>query len=104
MLHPHDITTLIRDTEPHESALFTTAPQNALRTDVAQRCTFHAKKSSASNGLGVLRHPKHDSAVATLLVDRFGEEIAEERLGNGGEKGEVDIEILLKGAEKLCEV
>ena len=104
MLHSHDITTLIRDTEAHESALFTTAVPNAPRADAPRRSTFHAKKSFATNGVGVLRHPKHDSAVATLLGNQFGEELAEERLGKGREKGEVDVELLLKGAERLCEV
>lgn len=104
LLHSHDITTLIRDTEAHESALFTTAPPNAPRADAPRRSTFHAKKSSASNGIGVLRHPRHDSTVATLLANRFGEDIVEESLGNGREKGEVDVEILLEGAEKLCKV
>lgn len=104
MLHSHDITTLIRDTEAHENALFTTAPPNGPRADAPRRSIFHAKKSSTSNGIGVLRHPRHDSAVATLLGNRIGAEVAEERLGNGREKGEADVEILLAGAERLCEV
>lgn len=104
LLHSHDITTLIRDTEAHESALFTTAVPNAHQADVPRRSTFHAKKSFATNGVGVLRHPRHDSAVETLLGNELSEKIAEERLGKGREKGEIDVEILLKGAERLCEV
>lgn len=102
-MHSHDITTLIRDTEVHESALFTLSP-NPHRADVSRRSTVHGNKNSSANGIDFIRPPRHDSAVATLLGGKLGEEIVKGGFGNGRERGEVNVDILLKGAEKLCGV
>ena len=44
------------------------------------------------------------SAVATLLGGELGEQMRNEGAKEGKERGEVDVNILLKGAEKLCSV
>ena len=48
------------------------------------------------------RRPK--SAVATLLGGELGEQVRKEGAKEGKERGEVDVDLLLKGAEKLCSV
>lgn len=109
LLHSHDITALIRDTEAHERALFTLAPsdQESHRSTVnpARRSTVHnitGVGASHSNGEGILRGQKHGSAVSRLLGGRLGEQIRKEELREGKERGEADVNVLLEGAEKLC--
>lgn len=124
LLGGHDITTLIRDTETHERALFSVPPPpppkaqdpsaNKRRTTVFQGQA--ASKESAFGGENV-RAPRRNTAVAAVLGKDLVERI---RKGGGGgagsglgyqsfergqrEKGEVDVEVLLEGAEKLCGV
>ena len=121
LLGQHDITTLIRDTETHERALFSVPPppppkaedpstKNKRRTTVFQ--------SQRSEGVGEVRAPRRNTAVAAVLGKDMVERI---RKGGGGgvgsgigyvptyergsrKEGEVDVEVLLEGAEKLCNV
>ena len=51
-----------------------------------------------------MRSQRHVSAVATLLGGELGEQIRKEGAKEGKERGEVDVDLLLKGAEKLCGV
>ena len=104
LLHSHDITTLIRDTEAHERALFTLAPSDHV--SVSRRSTVHSLKSKgeARNGSGLVRVPRHGSTVAALLGGELGEQIRKGGTSDGKDKGEVDVDILLKGAERLCRV
>ncbi len=104
LLHSHDITALIRDTEAHERALFTLVPTDQAPT--SRRSTGHGLKSNGEsiNGSGLVRVPRHDSAVATLLGGELGEQINKGGISDNKEKGEVDVNVLLKGAEKLCGV
>ncbi len=104
LLNSHDITALIRDTEAHERALFTLAPTDQAST--SRRSTVHGLKSNGEsiNGSGLVRVPRHDSAVATLLGGELGEQIRKGGTSDSKEKGEVDVDVLLKGAEKLCGV
>lgn len=51
-----------------------------------------------------MRRPKYGSAVATLLGGELGEQIQREGSKDVRERGEVNVELLLKGAEKLCGV
>ncbi len=104
LLHSHDITTLIRDTEAHERALFTPAPSDESST--SRRSTVHGLKSNGQsiNGSALFRVPRHGSAVAALLGGELGEQIQRGGTNEGKEKGEVDVDILLKGAERLCRV
>ncbi|KAL9100436.1 MAG: hypothetical protein Q9163_004181 [Psora crenata] len=103
LLHSHDITALIRDTEAHERALFTLASPDQLPgvrdANLPRRTTVH--NISGSN-LG--RDQRVGSAVATLLGGDLGEQIRKEGTKDGKERGDVDVNLLLKGAEKLCSV
>ena len=102
---------MIRDTEAHERALFTlesdeqgTRPTtaNALR-----RNTVHGLNGTTAphtSGGGLVRNPRQGSAVATLLGGELGEQLRKESSKDGKERGEVDVNLLLRGAEKLCGV
>ena len=127
MLHPHDITALIRDTEVHERALFTVPapPAQPTARDPASS-TSRRTTTYDPNGSGrttnsflpksdIVRAPRRNTAVAAILG---GDMVEQMRRGGGGgigsgipympnetrEKGEMDVEILLRGAEKLCDV
>lgn len=111
MLHSHDITALIRDTEAHERALFTLAPpEQGTRPssgNIIRQNTVHGLNGTGEafrNGGGRFRNQKKGSAVATLLGGELGEQIQREGNKEGKERGEVDVSLLLKGAEKLCGV
>ena len=110
LLGNHEITTLIRDTEPHERALFSIGPN--AKTLSAQRRTNRRTTVFPSNETrgpssftGVSRK---QSAVARVLGPHMLQEI-EGSKGNitnrksGGSVG-VNVEVLLKGAERLCAV
>lgn len=106
-MHSHDITALVRDTEAHERALFTLASPDEPSAGAARRRTVHGldgNRSSLKNGLGLIKAPRHDSAVATLLGGELGDEVRKRGIDDGRERGEVDVDMLLKGAEKLCAV
>lgn len=98
LINTHDITSLIRDTEPHERALFTIDP-HAKRAghgrNARQRKGFAA---NSQNDIG-MRVPRQGSAVAVALSKKLGEQVREEA---SRDRGDVDIEVLIKGAEKLC--
>lgn len=98
LLRSQDITALIRDTETHERALFKLAPPQDV-TDIPdanlpRRSTIHPSNRSQHK----------PSAVATLLGGELGERIRKENTKEGKERGDVDVDLLLKGAEKLCSV
>ncbi|KAF2455297.1 DASH complex subunit Spc34 [Lineolata rhizophorae] len=123
LLRPHDITTLIRDTEPHERALFSVPPPPAppRAQDPSARRNTTVGPNGASAGVGggganAMRAPRRNTAVAAVLGGDLVERI---RRGGGGgagtgvgygfegaarERGEVDVEVLLEGASKLCSV
>ncbi|KAF2834794.1 DASH complex, subunit Spc34 [Patellaria atrata CBS 101060] len=130
LLRPHDITTLIRDTEAHERALFSVPPPPAvskasdhnINTSSNRRnTTFNPPGGSSTlsgGGPNAVRAPRRNTAVAAVLGTELVERI---RQGGGGgagtgvgyggyvggggrEKGEVDVEVLLEGAKKLCGV
>ena len=89
---------MIRDTETHERALFKLAPPEDV-TDIPdanlpRRSTMHPNT----------RGQYKPSAVATLLGGELGERIRKENTKEGKERGDVDVDLLLKGAEKLCSV
>lgn len=111
LLHFHDITALIRDTEAHERALFTlAAPEHESRlstANAARRSTVHGLNGAAQayrNGTALPRGQRQGSAVARLLGGELGEQIRKEGSKEGKDRGEVDVNLLLKGAEKLCGV
>ncbi|TID22236.1 DASH complex subunit Spc34 [Venturia nashicola] len=120
LLLPHDITTLIRDTEAHERALFSVpppAPPKAVDPSKSRRTTvFGNAGGDGPVSANAMRAPRRNTAVAAVLGGHLVERI---RRGGGGgagsglgyqsyergrEKGEVDVDVLLEGAEKLCGV
>ncbi|MCJ1274046.1 hypothetical protein MMC21_001840 [Puttea exsequens] len=109
LLHSHDITALIRDTEAHERALFTLTTaeqgQQPSQASIARRSTVHNPHSAGEpyiNGGSLLRNQKTGSTVATLLGGDLGEQVRKESTREGKDRGEVDVNLLLNGAEKLC--
>ncbi|KAJ9649020.1 hypothetical protein H2201_002103 [Coniosporium apollinis] len=122
LLQPHDITALIRDTEAHERALFSVPAPPPLpkaqdpSSNASRRHTaFNASGNSSvfgGGGSNTARAPRRNTAVAAVLGGELVERI---RRGGGGgvgsglgyrsydgrDKGEVDVDILLEGAEKL---
>lgn len=107
MLRSHDITSLIRDTEAHERALFTYTPPDPPTAGAPRRSTVHGLNTTTEsylNGGGLMRSHKQGSAVATLLGGELGEQIRKEGVREDNERGEIDVQLLLKGAEKLCGV
>ena len=106
LLRSHDITTLIRDTESHERALFDVSPLISDGT-VPRRSTFHVSRGPSErlfNGIDQSRQPRYGSAAATLLAGELGDQVRREGEKGARERGEVDVEVLLKGAERLCAV
>ncbi|KAL5113791.1 hypothetical protein ACEQ8H_008327 [Pleosporales sp. CAS-2024a] len=125
LLQNHDITSLIRDTEPHERALFSVPPPPAApkHTDPSasanrRNTIFHANGAVATISGGAanaVRAPRRNTAVAAVLGTNLVERI---RRGGGGgagsglgyrtyegnSKNEVDVDSLLEGAEKLLRV
>lgn len=125
LLQPHDITALIRDTEVHERALFSVPPppptpkaKDPTSNSNRRNTVFNingAASVTGGGGANAVRAPRRNTAVAAVLGDHLVERI---RQGGGGgagtgvgyrtyegtNKGEVDVELLLEGAEKLCRV
>ncbi|KAF7190704.1 hypothetical protein HII31_07863 [Pseudocercospora fuligena] len=112
LLSQHDITSLIRDTEAHERALFHLAPPplpgNPGATDFASGPTHDAiaasTKTPAKRRATVYgsRQPKSKAVAAVLGGDLFNRTRQEST--NARIKGEMDVEVLLEGAERLLAV
>ncbi|RSL45473.1 hypothetical protein CEP54_014244 [Fusarium duplospermum] len=96
LLSNHDITSLIRDTEPHERALFSSTGRRQTVFNVAsgEVTTGPPQRAGAA-------HPRRQTAVAAVLGGQMHEEL---RRGEMDRKGDVDVNVLLRGAEKLCGV
>ncbi|EMC95518.1 hypothetical protein BAUCODRAFT_122834 [Baudoinia panamericana UAMH 10762] len=108
LLSPHhDITALIRDTEPHERALFQLAPP-ALPTRAADFTSSVISGASTRRATAHLaRHQPRSRAVAAVLGGELYQKTR--RVGAEGDatlqqKGELDVELLLEGAAKLAAV
>lgn len=110
LLGSHDITALIRDTEAHERALFQVDPAtkpNASRRATRRGTTFAAEteKESMASRIYSARGNRNQSAVARVLGSDMMEEIKRSAgTSTRGPRGEVNIEVLLRGAEILCDV
>ena len=100
MLNNPEITTLIRDTEPHERALFSLDPSavriNGQQTNGLEN-GMHSRKSGFATG-----HPMKASTISRVLGNDLLREIRQS--SNAKSHTGVNVEILLRGAEKLCEV
>ncbi|KAH7322790.1 DASH complex subunit Spc34 [Stachybotrys elegans] len=114
LLSNHDITSLIRDTEAHERALFSVPPPPPASTSskpaepeskpTSRRQTvFNVASGEVTTGPPTrgAAHPRRHTAVAAVLGGEMHDRL---RRGEADRKGDVDVEVLLKGAEKLCGV
>lgn len=127
LLGSHEITALIRDTEVHERALFQVDPSAArggtgnTNTKAAQRRATRrgtiypadggaggvekGKGDSMISRINAARNNRSQSAVARVLGSDMMEEIKRSTGVSGqGARGEVNVDVLLRGAEILCNV
>ena len=115
LLSNPDITSLIRDTEAHERALFsvppppppaTAPPQENSKPSSRRQTVFNVASgeitTSASTSRAGGAAPRRNTAVAAVLGGDLHEQIRRSERRSG--KDDVDVEILLRGAEKLCGV
>lgn len=138
LLQPHDITSLIRDTESHERALFSVKPAGSSRARSRSRSrSINPRRATLltedinnpSTGSNDPNHPnfqdssmvsriyaatsnqRHSAVAHVLGNDMMGEikrSTAAAAAATSGSsmaraKGEVNIELLLRGAKMLCE-
>lgn len=108
LLGNHEITALIRDTEPHERSLFSLDP-NLGRSKPGEGETVNGLSTNDKNTYGrksiyANAAPVKQSAVARVLGNDMLYEIRQSSNSASRGKGGVNIEVLLRGAEKLCEV
>ncbi|KAB5542712.1 DASH complex subunit Spc34 [Coniochaeta sp. 2T2.1] len=117
MLNNSDITALIRDTEVHERALFSVPPPpppiiapkkepaaEAPKPTKRRQTVFNVTGGEVTTGPPSTRRPRQHTAVAAVLGGDLHSQIVRRGKAEDGTKGDVDVEILLKGAEKLCTV
>jgi len=98
---------LIRDTEPHERALFSLDPDAVKGASGTTRKSIAVSEPS-TGGFGrkstfPLAQPQKQSAVARVLGTEMLRQIRQSSRNSHRQKG-VDVEVLLEGAEKLCAV
>ncbi|KAI1809128.1 DASH complex, subunit Spc34 [Poronia punctata] len=108
-----DITSFIRDTEPHERAIFSVPPppptvsakvpeptsQGSRRRTVFNVASGEITTGAAGRG-GV--SSRKNTATAAVLGGELHDKIRKSERRGG--KDDIDVEVLLKGAEKLCKV
>jgi hypothetical protein len=122
LLSNHDITSLIRDTETHERALFSVPPPPTLAAkpepqpeqgNVSRRQTvFNVAAGEVTTGAPSSRsigNPRRSTAVAAVLGGDLHAKItrrapASTHVQTAGGGCDVDVEVLLQSAEKLCNV
>ncbi|KAI0122294.1 DASH complex, subunit Spc34 [Daldinia grandis] len=114
LLANHDITSLIRDTEAHERALFSVPPPPPPSTSQnldppkqsgRRQTVFNVASGEVTTSGNTGRNvgaPRRHTAVAAVLGGDLHEQIRRSERRSG--RDDVDVEILLKGAEKLCGV
>ena len=105
LLHPHDITTLIRDTEAHERALFVFNSQDVGSFEPSNRKSgFYGnvrdRRATTAGHQGL----KPTTAVGRILGGDVMAQIRRAGRSNDTGRGDVDVEALLNGAERLCGV
>ncbi|KAK2003015.1 DASH complex subunit Spc34 [Colletotrichum falcatum] len=125
MLYNTDITSLIRDTEAHERALFSVPPpppshsssasQNADAKPTSSRrqtvfnvasgeVTTGPPPGSSRSGVGAMGGPRRHTAVSAVLGGDLHAQLRRGERQAASKGGDVDVEILLMGASKLCGV
>ena len=113
LLGNHEITNLIRDTEPHERALFSIDPNVAYGSSSqrsGRRVTLFPEDNRVlgRKSIYTIQEARKKSAVARVLGGEMLQEIQQSNRNatsqrDGGGSG-VNVDILLRGAEKLCAV
>jgi len=106
LLNDHEITTMIRDTEPHERSLFSVDPsavnrnrsQNIAQSALAENGTYGRKSIFPT------AQPVKQSAITRLLGSEMLQEIRLSSRNTARSRDSVNVEVLLRGAEKLCDV
>ncbi|KAK4226637.1 DASH complex subunit Spc34 [Podospora fimiseda] len=111
LLSSPDITSLIRDTEAHERALFSVPapppnptpanpdPVPSTKSSSRRQTVFNVTAGEVTTGgPGPSSTTRRNTAVAAVLGGDLHSQITRPK------EGEVDIEVLLQGAEKLCGV
>ncbi|KAH6606068.1 hypothetical protein Trco_005221 [Trichoderma cornu-damae] len=115
LLSNHDITSLIRDTEAHERALFSVPPpppaaaaakpskaaESEAKPGNRRQTVFNVASGEVTTGPPTRGAPHRRTAVAAVLGGEMHEQL---RRGEADRKGDLDVEVLLRGAEKLCGV
>ncbi|KAF1832407.1 DASH complex, subunit Spc34, partial [Decorospora gaudefroyi] len=125
LLQNHDITSLIRDTELHERALFSVPPPPAAPKHAEPAASTNRRNTIfnpngggatiSGGGANAVRAPRRNTAVAAVLGNELVDKIRRGggggagsglgyRMYDGNNKNEVDVESLLEGAEKLLGV
>lgn len=106
LLNTQDITSLIRDTEQHERALFHLAPPPLPKVGSSEFGSSIASAPQQSHGRRTTtygaRQPKSKVVAAVLGGDLYSRTRATNATSR--QKGDLDVEILLEGAEKLSAV
>ncbi|EEH34916.2 hypothetical protein PAAG_05963 [Paracoccidioides lutzii Pb01] len=126
MLKTNDITSLIRDTEPHERALFSVDPFSD-KSNSSRHCQRRATRrataftgseirtaamgptgdgrDSMASRIYAAKHNKNHFAVVQVLGGEMLDEIRKTTgATSSSSMGEIDVDVLLRGAEMLCNV
>ncbi|OLN94301.1 hypothetical protein CCHL11_02837 [Colletotrichum chlorophyti] len=120
MLYNSDITSLIRDTEAHERALFSVPPPPPSSTshnpeskpttrrqtvfNVASGEVTTGPPPSRGSGAAGLGGGRRHTAVSAVLGGDLHAQLRRGERAAAIKGGDVDVEVLLKGATKLCGV
>ncbi|KAH0441915.1 DASH complex subunit Spc34 [Colletotrichum camelliae] len=117
MLYNSDITSLIRDTEAHERALFSVPPPPAPATSQnpdpkpnnRRQTVFNVASGEVTTGPPAARGggaggPRRHTAVSAVLGGDLHDQLRRGERQAASKGGDVDVEVLLKGATKLCGV
>lgn len=109
MLNTSDITALIRDTESHERALFSIATKNEYKAANGDRRNTVFNMDGDARRMTQMPAPRKNTAVASILggdlAERIRREQVDDRVRDGTvQKDHLDVNLLLKGAKKLCDV
>lgn len=100
LLHNHEITALIRDTEPHERGLFSV--DHAIGQNGTKKAdNTHSNDGNARRKTGQGAVHAQSSTVARVLGPEMLRKI-QSSTQEGGRGRKIDLETLLQGAEKLC--
>ncbi|KAF0328805.1 DASH complex subunit Spc34 [Colletotrichum asianum] len=117
MLYNSDITSLIRDTEAHERALFSVPPPPAPATSQnpdpkpnnRRQTVFNVASGEVTTGPPATRGgggggPRRHTAVSAVLGGDLHDQLRRGERQAASKGGDVDVEVLLKGATELCGV